>query len=104
MGGDEVRTVDGDKASEQESTGDRPTLSVLRAAARRQPSNETPSIPTRAYCTGEARATLTVMSGSDAGRLVAIGSDPLIIGRDAASDLCLDDPGVSRHHARVVRQ
>jgi diguanylate cyclase (GGDEF)-like protein len=43
------------------------------------------------------------MSGTDAGRVVALDADPLIIGRGPAADLRIDDPVLSRRHARVAR-
>jgi diguanylate cyclase (GGDEF)-like protein len=46
---------------------------------------------------------LTVMSGSDAGRIVALESAPLTIGRGSDVDLRIDDPVLSRQHARVAR-
>ncbi len=30
----------------------------------------------------------------------ALGAEPVVIGRDATCDLCVDDPSASRHHAR----
>jgi serine phosphatase RsbU (regulator of sigma subunit) len=44
---------------------------------------------------------LVVIEGDRPGRRVLIGSDSLAIGRDAASDLVLVDPDVSRVHARI---
>jgi pSer/pThr/pTyr-binding forkhead associated (FHA) protein len=31
-----------------------------------------------------------------------LGTEPLVIGRDAACDLFVEDPGASRHHAQFV--
>lgn len=47
--------------------------------------------------------TLTVVTGPSPGRFVAIpmGSRAIFIGRDEGCDLYLDDPSVSRRHARV---
>ena len=36
------------------------------------------------------------------GRRVALGEGENVIGRDPASEVCLDDPSVSRRHARLV--
>ena len=38
------------------------------------------------------------------GRVWALNRGRLTIGRDPSSDICLDDPGVSRHHADLVGQ
>jgi diguanylate cyclase (GGDEF)-like protein len=50
----------------------------------------------------DARATLTVLTGLHAGRLLAIAGAPVIVGRAADADLVVDDAGVSRHHARIT--
>lgn len=44
---------------------------------------------------------LSVISGPDAGRWVAIGARPLTIGRHRDADLSLTDPAVSRWHALI---
>ena len=36
------------------------------------------------------------------GRRVALHEGDNVVGRDAASDVCLDDPSVSRRHARII--
>lgn len=36
------------------------------------------------------------------GRRIALGEGESTVGRDPASEVCLDDPSVSRRHARVV--
>lgn len=48
-----------------------------------------------------ARAVLTIVEGADAGRMVACDKE-IVIGRASDCALVLPDPGVSRHHARVV--
>jgi two-component system cell cycle response regulator len=47
--------------------------------------------------------TLTVLTGTQAGQLVVVESDALVLGRAADADLIVADPSVSGHHARVVR-
>ncbi len=49
------------------------------------------------------RAPLMVcaVGGPDAGRAAAIGSSPIVVGRDSAAGLCLDDPELSRRHAMI---
>jgi predicted component of type VI protein secretion system len=42
-----------------------------------------------------------VIEGPGAGRQVALGR-PLVVGREATADLVLDDPQVSRRHARLT--
>lgn len=50
---------------------------------------------------GTYRATLTVIRGSDTGRLVAIGRNGLVVGSAPDADLVVDGDGVSRYHARI---
>src|SRR5262249_36011945 len=66
--------------------------------------HDTPLLPAAPLAPrGATRATLTLMSGADAGRSVAIDEEEVLIGRDHAVHLHLDDAGVSRKHARVMR-
>ncbi len=51
-----------------------------------------------------AQATLTAMSGLEAGRVYSIDADEMIIGRAPTAHVWVDDPSVSRRHARVVRR
>jgi two-component system cell cycle response regulator len=47
------------------------------------------------------RASLVVLAGPRVGTLVRIEGRELIIGRSLRAELCVDDDGVSRHHARI---
>ena len=47
---------------------------------------------------------LIIQEGPAAGRTVELDKLEMIIGRDTSSDLVIDAPGVSRRHARIVRQ
>jgi two-component system, cell cycle response regulator len=49
----------------------------------------------------DARATLTVISGSGAGRVIALNHRDTVLGRAATIDLSFDDAAISRAHARV---
>jgi signal transduction histidine kinase len=53
--------------------------------------------------TTDSGATLTVLTGVDAGLIVAIQAEILTLGRAPESDLRFDDLGVSHHHARIGR-
>lgn len=64
---------------------------------------DTPVIGAYARKASSFRATLTLLTGAQAGRLAAIEASPMILGRAADSDMVLEDPGVSRRHARLVR-
>ena len=50
------------------------------------------------------RPALEVVSKHAPARLVAIDHDVVQIGRDSASEIVIDDPRVSRAHARIVRR
>jgi len=64
---------------------------------------DTPLLPGPLPIAADSRATLTVLTGLHAGRVVAIDGAPVTIGRATDVDLVLDETGVSRHHARVTR-
>jgi len=49
------------------------------------------------------RAVLTVLSGAGAGRVFLLDRDEVTIGRSRTATISVDDPGVSRLHARVLR-
>jgi pSer/pThr/pTyr-binding forkhead associated (FHA) protein len=48
------------------------------------------------------RASLTIREPGASARSLAVGDDPVVIGRDAGCDIVLADPRVSRQHARVA--
>jgi two-component system cell cycle response regulator len=50
------------------------------------------------------RATLTLLSGASAGAIFSLNEDENIIGRARECVVRVDDPGISRKHARVVRE
>jgi Protein of unknown function (DUF3662)/FHA domain len=51
-----------------------------------------------------APATLVLISGGQPVRVYPLGTAELSIGRSDQSDIALSDPGVSRNHARVLRE
>lgn len=67
------------------------------------PRRDTPPLPTALPLTGDARATLTLLTGLHAGQLMAVDAVTVIIGRASDADLVVDEMGVSRHHARIAR-
>jgi diguanylate cyclase (GGDEF)-like protein len=69
----------------------------------RPATNVTPLRPGCPLAAGTARATVTVVSGLDAGRLVPLEGTSLVMGRGDESDLQIDDVEISRLHARIVR-
>jgi len=76
------------------ATGDVPPPEIER---------ETPVLPVRTYVATGSRATLTLLTGMNAGHLVSIDASSVTIGRAPDGDFVVDDPGVSRCHARVGR-
>lgn len=49
----------------------------------------------------DARATLTVMSGANAGRVCALNHRDTVLGRGPTVDLTFEDAAISRVHARI---
>jgi two-component system, cell cycle response regulator len=50
-----------------------------------------------------ARATISIVSGLDAGRIVPIEGNCVVIGRGEEAELRVEDAAVSRVHARITR-
>jgi two-component system cell cycle response regulator len=50
------------------------------------------------------RATLTVLTGLNAGQILALDGFEHVLGRGTDADLWLEDPAISRAHARVLRR
>jgi diguanylate cyclase (GGDEF)-like protein len=50
------------------------------------------------------RATLTVITGMHAGQVFALDSYEHVVGRGTEADLWLEDPAISRRHARIARR
>jgi two-component system cell cycle response regulator len=73
----------------------------LANAARR--ARDTPLRPAPPLLSGNTRATLTLMTGPDAGLVVSVDGETTIIGRDPTVDLSFDDAALSRKHARLAR-
>jgi diguanylate cyclase (GGDEF)-like protein len=92
------RLSDGPLVTDRPSSWGSP--SVARLAP---PQIDTPLLPASLPRETTARATLTVLTGLHAGRLMAVDGDQVTIGRGADADLVVDDPGVSRNHARIGR-
>jgi hypothetical protein len=70
-----------------------------------------PAGPHTAMLPGQARearvrapASLLLLSGSQVVRVFPLNAQELSIGRAEQSDITLADPGVSRNHARIVRE
>ena len=83
----------------------RAMLSVGEAPMKwTDPSSFDPSLPAaeRLSAPRGARATLIVLTGTQAGRLVPVDRNGVLVGRSDDADLVVCDPGVSDHHARIA--
>jgi diguanylate cyclase (GGDEF)-like protein len=78
--------------SEEGPVAEDPTLSRATEKALSVPAHINPD-----------RATLTVLTGLNAGQIVALDAAESIIGRGTEAELWLEDPAISREHARIVR-
>jgi diguanylate cyclase (GGDEF)-like protein len=76
------------------------TLEAIRSPAVPRNTPLRPSAPPTT--TGTYRATLTVLTGYDAGRLIVIPPHGILVGRAPDADLVLEDEAVSRFHARIA--
>lgn len=72
-------------------------VAPLQVACRDTPLRPSALIPLGTY-----RATLTVLTGLEKGRLVAVGRNGLVIGCAPEADLVVQGDAVSRHHARIA--
>jgi two-component system cell cycle response regulator len=82
---------------------DRPSSQAELPVDGHGPPYSTPLLHVSLPQEGNRRATLTVLTGLQAGRLIAVDGAEVTIGRAADADLVVDDTGVSRHHARIAR-
>jgi two-component system cell cycle response regulator len=65
------------------------------------PELETERTLTVAVPEGDARASVTVLTGVGAGRIIALKQRSVVLGRAPTTDVKLDDLAVSRAHARI---
>jgi two-component system cell cycle response regulator len=79
-----------------------PRLGVLHVASPEVRRHETPLRPSAPIPSSSYSATLTVVTGIDAGRLVDIDDHGLVVGRAPDADLVVEDETVSRYHARIT--
>lgn len=62
------------------------------------------SAPFRREAGGDRQAALICISGRSIGQMFILGRDEVVLGRAPECDIFLDDEGISRHHAKVVRR
>jgi two-component system, cell cycle response regulator len=84
------------------SQHDVPPWSDREGPATQRPESAPPEMPSRQPLANVALSgTLTRIDGPNAGRVVALRSEQLTIGRSPRADLHLAEEGVSRKHARI---
>jgi diguanylate cyclase (GGDEF)-like protein len=84
------------------SRHDMPAWSDREGPATQRPESGPPEMPSRVpTATAELSGTLTRIDGPNAGRVLALRSEQLTIGRSPRADLHLAEEGVSRKHARI---
>jgi two-component system cell cycle response regulator len=67
------------------------------------PRTDTPRTLVLSTVVRADRGTLTVIGGPDAGATSSLANDETILGRSPDATLIIDDPSVSRIHARITR-
>ena len=88
-------------------TGRIPSYSLLEAAASFADVPDTerktdPAMTEALASTAKDRATLTVLSGVNAGQVFALDGIEHVLGRGSDADVWIEDGGVSRRHARIA--
>jgi two-component system cell cycle response regulator len=78
-----------------------PTSGVRAASEEPPPSGATPQVSVSAAVLLD-RATLTMLTGPDTGAVTALGRAEVMLGRGAEATVCIDEPSVSRRHAKVT--
>ena len=88
-----------------ESTADRGhgrmELPPMDGARARTSRCDTPLLPPRRHAASGLLPSFMVLTGIRAGECVAVGTTEVLIGSAADADFVVEEPGVSRHHARV---
>jgi diguanylate cyclase (GGDEF)-like protein len=84
------------------SLHDLPAWNDADGPPTQRPESGPPEMPSRIpAANAELTGTLTRIDGPNAGRVVALRTEQLTIGRSPRADLHLTDEGVSRKHARI---
>jgi len=86
----------------QRPAGDAPSDPPSSAPISEARTTET-AILAAAHANAPSRPVLTLLTGVNAGQVFVIDTSEVVIGRARDAWVRLDDVGVSRHHARLVR-
>lgn len=81
-------------SDDEESLDGRNPTTVMLAAAVELPQ----------WTSQVVGATLTVLTGGDAGRIISVGPDGGVLGRGDSVDFAFEDVSISRRHARLIRE
>ena len=85
----------------QSPVSERTTLRRLAVASPSDAQVNTPLLPARPMLATDVHGTLTFLSGEQEGRMIAVDRGGVVIGRALGCEVVVEDPGVSRRHARV---
>ena len=66
-------------------------------------SRPTPTVQSAPLPTSQALPILYVMNGVEAGRVIRLGDQPVVLGRDPIVNVWLEEPTLSRAHAQIAR-
>jgi two-component system cell cycle response regulator len=100
-GSDEAGRIAGDKAASIRPPSGRPSMDRLPSAVMLAYPTER-QLATLVSVSLD-RATLTLLSGTNAGQVFALDKEEHVIGRAPDASVWLHDPDISRRHARIVR-
>ena len=99
----ETPTVTRTLVPSAEFSEDTPSVPTARASIlERRDRRDTPMSVAMPTAPQRDRATLTILSGVDTGRVVALAGCETILGRSSSATLSVDEPSISRRHARVL--
>jgi two-component system cell cycle response regulator len=86
------------------ASGERARLRTTAPPEGRPPSSRpTPVVSSTPLTVGETLPILYVMNGVEGGRVIRIGDQPMVLGRDPLAHVYLEEPTISRAHAQVAR-
>jgi diguanylate cyclase (GGDEF)-like protein len=66
------------------------------------PEDTVTGVPNRTVGKEKGSPCLLVISGNAIGRTFKLGAPEMVLGRADDADICIQDEGISRHHAKIV--
>jgi diguanylate cyclase (GGDEF)-like protein len=61
-------------------------------------------VPNRTHVNEKGSACLLVISGTAIGRMFKLSAPEIVLGRAEDADICIQDVGISRHHAKIEKR